>query len=440
MSQRHADSPEHSDVLASRAAALTLLGGVLREGKAIDTRFQKIAGKLEPRDRAFVRHLVATTLRRVGQIDAVLKTFTTRPPPPPVEDILRLGAAQILFLETAPHAAVDTSVDLVKRARQPRFTGLVNAVLRKVVATGQSLVAEQNWPRLNTPGWLWDGWTKAYGETTAHRMGEAHLSEAPLDLTVKDQATAQDWAAQLNAELLPTGSLRHTAPGMVQELPGFAEGAWWVQDAAAALPARILLQVLGAGADKSVADLCYAPGGKTLQLAAAGCAVTSVDSSEKRLLRVQENLTRMSLSADVLHADVMTWTPPQLFDAVLLDAPCSATGTLRRHPDLGYLKKRKDILAYPTTQTALLRRAATFLKPGGVLVYAVCSLEPEEGQGLVEAALPGTDLLPQPIDPGPLGLDPKWMDAAGAVRTLPYYWHERGGLDGFYIAAFKKKA
>lgn len=438
MSQRHTDSPEKADALGSRAAALTLLSGAVREGKAIDKRFQKIAGKLEPRDRAFVRHLVATTLRRLGQIDAVLKTFTTRTPPAQVEDILRLGTAQILFLDTAPHAAVDTSVGLVKRVRQPRLSGLANAVLRKVAATGKDIIADQNWPRLNTPGWLWDGWTKAYGETMAHRIGEAHLSEAPLDITLKDPASAQKWAKKLSAEVLPTGSLRRSEPGLVQEFPGFSEGAWWIQDAAAALPAQILMQATNPGA--RVADLCSAPGGKTLQLAAAGYTVTSLDSSEKRLERVQENLDRVGFKADVVHADVMQWTPTDLFEAVLLDAPCSATGTLRRHPDLGYLKKRRDVVAYPGTQKALLKRASTFLAPGGVLVYAVCSLEPEEGPAVVDAVIKEAGLSRVPIRPDPLGIDKKWIDAKGALRTLPYYWHERGGLDGFYAAVLQKNS
>ncbi len=440
MSQRHADSEDKTDTLASRAAALTLLTGAVREGKSVDKRFQKITGKLEPRDRAFVRHLVATTLRRLGQIDAVLKTFTTRTPPAQVEDILRLGAAQILFLETAPHAAVDTSVGMVRRVRQPRLTGLTNAVLRKVVSKGHDIIADQNWPRLNTPGWLWDGWTKAYSETTAHRIGEAHLAGAPLDLTVKDPASAEAWAADLDAELLSTGTLRRTTSGLVQELPGFADGAWWVQDAAAALPARILINALDSQANRRVADLCSAPGGKTLQLVAGGCDVTSLDSSEVRLARVQENLDRTSLKADVVHADVMQWTPPKPFDAVLLDAPCSATGTLRRHPDLGYLKKRRDVVSYPETQRSLLKRAAEFLAPGGVLVYAVCSLEPEEGQGVVDALLKTSKLSRVPIDPAPLGIDPNWIDGAGALRTLPYYWQKRGGLDGFYAALLKKNA
>lgn len=439
MSQRHTDSKGKPDTLASRAAALTLLSGAVREGKSVDKRFQKIAGQLEPRDRGFVRHLVATTLRRLGQIDAVLGGFTTRKPPPPVEDILRLGAAQILFLETAPHAAVDTAVGLVKRIRQPRLTGLTNAVLRKVAAHGPAMIAEHNVPRLNTPGWLWDGWSKAYGETTAHRVGEAHLAEAPLDLTVKDPSTVETLAKDLGAEVLPTGSVRHTQPGLVQDLPGFSEGAWWVQDAAAALPARILMHLLGAQKKARVIDLCAAPGGKTLQLAAAGCDVTALDSSSTRIARVNENLERMNLRATVIHADAVTWKAPDLFDAALLDAPCSATGTMRRHPDLGYLKKRRDVVGYPETQKRLFTRAADFLKPGGILVYAVCSLEPEEGPGVIEAALSATSLKQISINPGSFGLDPAWCDDKGGIRTFPFYWQNRGGLDGFYIAAFRKR-
>jgi 16S rRNA (cytosine967-C5)-methyltransferase len=286
MSQRHADRHDRPDALSSRAAALALLSGAVRDGQAVDARFGSITATLEARDRAFVRHLVATTLRRLGQIDAVIKAFVSRPPPDPVMDVLRLGAAQILFLETAPHAAVDTAVGLVKRIRQPRLSGLVNAVLRKVAAQGPAIITEQFAARLNTPGWLWDGWVKAYGEKTAAKIAAAHLSEAPLDLTLKNPTSPDDLAAKLAAEILPTGSLRRTAGGVVQDLPGFTDGMWWVQDTAAALPALALLHALGDAAEKSVADLCAAPGGKTLQLAAAGCAVTAVDVMSDRLKRV----------------------------------------------------------------------------------------------------------------------------------------------------------
>lgn len=438
MSQRHADAKGGPDELASRAAALKLLDGALQDGAAIDRRFQKIAGGLEPRDRGFVRHLVATTLRRLGQIDAIIATFVNRAPPAPVDNILRLGAAQILFLETAPHAAVDTSVNMVKRARQPRMTGLVNAVLRKVASQGPALLADHNVPRLNTPGWLWDGWTKAYSETVAHRIGEAHMSEAPLDLTLKDPETAQTWADKLDAVVLPSGSLRRTAPGQVQELPGFEEGAWWVQDAAAALPAKVLLNAMKNTDGESVADLCSAPGGKTLQLAAAGCAVSSVDTSDTRLLRVSENLARTSLTADAIPADVLDWAPPQPLNAVLLDAPCSATGTMRRHPDLGYIKRRKDVRAFPATQKALLKRAASFLAPGGVLVYAVCSLEVEEGPDVVETVAMDASLKQVRIKTEGLGVPQKWVDKTGALRTFPYHWQDQGGVDGFYIALLSK--
>ncbi len=425
--------------VSSRAAALTLLSGALREGRTVDSRFQKAAGSLEARDRAFVRLLVATTLRRLGQIDAVLAAFVSRRPLPPVEDTLRLGAAQLLFLDTAPHAAVDTAVELVKRVRQQKMSGLVNAVLRKVSAKGKAMLAEQDAARLNTPGWLWQGWVKAYGEDTAHAIAAAHLTEAPLDLSLKDPDTADALATSLKAALLPTGTVRCASSGLIQDLPGFSDGAWWVQDAAAALPARVLLQALDAAQGKSVADLCAAPGGKTLQLASAGCAVTAVDTSDIRLKRLHENIARVGVKAEVVNKDVSAWNPKDQFDGVLLDAPCSATGTLRRHPDLGYLKTRKDIAAFAKSQKALFNSAAGLVRPGGILVCAVCSLEPAEGPAVVDAILESReDLSRAPIDPKALGVDPSWIDADGALRTLPHYWPERGGLDGFYVALLKK--
>ncbi len=427
-----------SDTVASRAAALALLSGALRDGQAVDTRFQKAASTLEARDRAFVRLLVATALRRLGQIDAVLAHFVNRTPPAPVEDILRLGAAQLLFLDTAPHAAVDTAVQLVKKVRHPKMSGLVNAVLRRVADQGKGLMADHDAPRLNTPDWLWQRWVRTFGEDGAHRIAEAHLHEAPLDLTLKDAGSTEKWATELKADVLSTESLRCPMTGLVQELPGFQDGAWWVQDAAAALPARVLLQALGDTNDKTIADLCAAPGGKTLQLAAAGCRVTAVDKSNKRLDRLRDNLKRSGLPADVIQADVEKWQPKQSFDAVLLDAPCSATGTLRRHPDLTYLKGDKDIKKFPEHQKALLKRAVGFLKPAGHLIYAVCSLEPEEGQGVVDAVVGDGGLSQVPIDPNPLGVDPAWIEDTGALRTVPCYWSKSGGMDGFYIALLKK--
>jgi 16S rRNA (cytosine967-C5)-methyltransferase len=260
-------------------------------------------------------------------------------------------------------------------------------------------------------------------------VANTHLVEAPVDITLKDPSAAH----QLDARALPTGSLRLNDHGRIDTLPGFAEGTWWVQDAAAALPARILLSALGVPKGKTVIDLCAAPGGKTLQLAAAGCAVTAVDNSEKRLALVRDNLTRIKLSAEVVAADALSWRPAQLADAVLLDAPCSSTGTIRRHPDLPHLKKEKDIPKLAQRQRDLLAAAARMLKPGGVLVYSVCSLEPEEGEGVIAAA---ADVgLRQEIA---TSIPAEFISPVGALRTLPSQWAEMGGLDGFYAALLRK--
>jgi 16S rRNA (cytosine967-C5)-methyltransferase len=411
----------------ARAAALRLLTDVLRHGRALDDNFDAAVQGLEDRDRAFARLLAATTLRRLGQIDSALAQFMERTPPAMIQDMLRLSAAQILFVGTPAHAAVTTGVELAKRAGYVKFTGLVNAVLRRLTEKGAEIVAGQDATKLNTPGWMWRRWAAAYGEAVVRRIAEAHLIEAPTDVTLKDSTAAH----QLDFEVLPTGSLRLNDHGRIDTLPGFADGAWWVQDAAAAMPARILLSVLGEGRGKTVIDLCAAPGGKTLQLAAAGCAVTAVDSSAKRLKLVHENLQRTRLSANVITADALAWRPDHLADAVLLDAPCSSTGTIRRHPDLPYLKKEKDIPKLAQRQRDLLAAAAEMLKPSGVLVYSVCSLEPEEGEGVIAAA----DLQRQTITNPELA---EFLTAEGALRTLPGMWSERGGLDGFYAALLRK--
>ncbi|MDX2143814.1 MAG: RsmB/NOP family class I SAM-dependent RNA methyltransferase [Rhodospirillaceae bacterium] len=424
----------------ARMAAYMVLGGVLRAGTPADEGFETAVGALEPRDRAFVRLVVATTLRRLGQIDAVLAGFLDRLPPPAAQDALRLGAAQILFVGTPAHAAVATTVELVRALDQERLVALANAVLRRLTREGAALVAAQDAARLNTPEWLRQRWAAAYGEDIAHAIAAAHLVEPATDLSLKDPATAPDWAARLSATVLPTGSLRTTASGRVESWEGFSEGAWWVQDAAAALPAKILLQALGNGSAKAVADLCAAPGGKTLQLAAAGCAVTAVDISSRRLDMMADNLKRMNLSATVLTADALTWRPIMPVDAVLLDAPCSATGTIRRHPDLPYLKSASAIPRLAEKQRQLLAHAAGFMKPGGVLLYSVCSLEPEEGEGVVDAFLgahPG--FVREAISPEAIGGQRAFLTPAGDVRTLSCHWPELGGLDGFYIALLRKR-
>jgi 16S rRNA (cytosine967-C5)-methyltransferase len=424
----------------ARGAALQLINSALRQGRAIDDAFDTAANGLEDRDRAFARLLTATTLRRLGQIDAVLNTFLEREPPALTLDVLRISAAQILFIGTPVHAAVATGVETIKRSPQTKFSGLVNAVLRRVADHGPAMVAQQNAGDLNTPSWLRQRWAAHYGDSTADLVGRAHLSEAPVDLTLKDDTTAAQWATALKGEVLPTGSVRLGDAGRIEALPGFDEGAWWVQDAAAALPARILLQALGESHGKRVADLCAAPGGKTMQLAAAGCVVTAVDTSAKRLERVRENLARVQMKAEVVNADVMTWQPAEPLDGILLDAPCSSTGTIRRHPDLPYIKSADDVKRLAIRQREMLKAAAGLLKPNGVLVYSVCSLEKDEGEDVVEAVLADeSSLVHEPVPASVLGGALEFLNSRCDLRTLPSHWSSRGGTDGFYAALLRKR-
>jgi len=287
--------------------------------------------------------------------------------------------------------------------------------------------------RLDIPVWLLDRWIKTYGEADARRIAEASLAEAALDLAVKDDGEA--WAARLGGVLLPTGSVRLKAGGRIEDLEGYAEGAWWVQDAAAALPARLLGDVR----DRTVADLCAAPGGKTAELAAAGARVTAVELSGARLTRLRSNLERLHLEAELVEADATTWRPEHAFDAVLLDAPCTATGTIRRHPDILRLKRPEDVAALAALQARLLDNAVGLLKPGGTLVYCTCSLEPEEGAEQISRLLAREPRLARsPIHAGECGIAPEWITPEGDLRTLPFHRPgtdtDPGGLDGFYAA------
>jgi 16S rRNA (cytosine967-C5)-methyltransferase len=420
--------------LASRQAAVEILVSCLDKGQPLDEALARHAGfaGLDPRDRAFVRLLLATTLRRLGEIDVVLAALIERPlegPNAAGRQVLRLGAAQLLFLGTPPHAAVDTSVRLIEDAHLPHLKGLANAVLRRISREGAAILGDRDPARLNTPQWLWASWAEAYGEETTRAIAAAHLIEAPLDLTPR--SNVDFWAGQLEAEVLPTGTLRRTGGGHIAELPGFAEGAWWVQDAAATLPVRLLGDIAG----KRVADLCAAPGGKTMQLCAADANVTAVDISARRMVRVGENLARAGLAAELVTADASKWTASEPFDAILLDAPCSGTGTLRRHPDIAWLKDEEDVGRLTLTQDRLLLHAVQQLKPGAMLVYAVCSLQEDEGLARIEALLARDSRLRRvPVQPAELpGLDGA-ITRDGDVRTLPSMWAERGGLDGFYVA------
>jgi 16S rRNA (cytosine967-C5)-methyltransferase len=418
--------------------ALDILGAVLRRRQGLDDALDGHAdlAHMEGRDRAFVRNLTATALRRKGQIDALLAGFLERPLPPKaavVGDILRLGATQILFFETPAHAAVDTAVRLTRVRHQPTYAGLVNAVLRRLAREGLARRDAQDAARLDTPDWLWESWSAAYGEATCRRIAEAHLVEPPLDLSIK--AETERWAETLGATRLSTGSLRLYPRGPVPALPGFAEGAWWVQDAAAALPARLLGPVAG----QSVLGLCAAPGGKTAQLAAAGAKVTAIDRAQGRVARLRTNLARLGLATETVIADAVTWRPPAPADAVLLDVPCSATGTLRRHPDAAWLRTADDVKALGLLQQALLEAAVSMVRPGGLIVYCACSLQPEEGAARIDALLgAGAPVARQPIAPGEVGGMAELITAAGDLRTLPFHLEREGGMDGFFAARLRR--
>ena len=422
-----------------RAIAHALLDAVLLQRRALDDALADSAGfaALAERDRALVRHLTATTLRRLGQIDALLAGFVERPLPDraaSARNALRLGAADILFLRTPAHAAVNEAVGLLRTPAARRYRGLANAVLRRLAREGSALSREQDAARFNTPDWLWRSWVDAYGTDTARAVAEAHLAEPPLDITAASEP--DEWARRLEAEILPTGSLRRAA-APVGNLPGFRDGGWWVQDAAAALPARVLLAGLD---DPRVADLCAAPGGKTAQLAASGARVTALDISPGRLERLRENLARLRLRAELVEADLLRWTPPAPFDAVLLDAPCSGTGTIRRHPDIALNKTADDVARMAALQRALLDAAAKAVRSGGRLVYAVCSLQPEEGPAAVEAflsAAPGFRRLP--IGAGEVEGTEPFLTPDGDIRTLPCHLAERGGIDGFYVCRLERR-
>jgi 16S rRNA (cytosine967-C5)-methyltransferase len=407
----------------TRSAALALLSAVLDRHRSLDEALDQLPG-MDQRDRAAAHRLAAAALRRRGTIDAVLEPFLKRVPPDAVMHILRLGAAGLLFLETPPHAAVATAVGLARMRGFDKFTGLVNAVLRRVSEQGPAMLNELDGPRLDTPPWLWSAWGRE-----ARRIATAHYTEAPLDLTLKAGATPPE-----GARMLPGGSWRMAAGTRLAELPGFAEGDFWVQDAAASLPARLLHLQSG----ERAADLCAAPGGKTAQMVAAGAKVFAIELRADRIRRLEDNLGRLGLAAEVVQADAARWNPAEPLDAVLLDAPCSATGTIRRHPDVPYLKQRGDIVGLTETQDRLLAAAAGMLKPGGRLVYAVCSLQPEEGADRARTALATLPLVADPILPAEVPGLADALTPEGFLRTHPGLWPEEGGLDGFFIARFRR--
>jgi 16S rRNA (cytosine967-C5)-methyltransferase len=438
-------APTEVPGLAARRVAADLLDGVLRRHRPLDEQLDGNEANpglvaLEERDRALARKLVATVLRRLGTLRHLLASALDRGFPadaPRVETILLIGAAQIFWLDVPDHAAVDLAVRLAQADRRAaRYPGLVNAVLRRMSRDGRAALVGLDMAALDTPDWLMARWIAAYGGGVAHAIAAMHGEEPPLDLTVKQDPDG--WAARLRGRALATGTIRMVAHGPVSLQPGYAEGAWWVQDAAAALPVRLL----GAVAGRRIADLCAAPGGKTAQLAAAGARVTAVDRSPARLARLRDNLARLGLAAETVAADALEWQP-EPFDAVLVDAPCSSTGTIRRHPDIPWLKREADVAAMVALQGRLLDRSATLVRPGGTLVYCTCSLEPEECEMQVAALLARSpELVRRPLTPAEVGGYAEFVTAAGDLRTLPCHWPDpdprMAGLDGFYAARLER--
>ena len=435
-------APDAQVGLPARRAAVELLDAVLRKKQPLGDILSRsldggVMSDLPQRDRALARLIVATSLRRKGQLDQVLNAFMERGMPEKsgsLYPILLSAAAQLVFLKTPPHAAIDLAVRLAQYdPRAKRYDKLVNAVLRRVADQGEAIAAGLDAARVNTPDWLWSRWVQRWGEERTRAIAKTHLIEPPLDLTVKSDPEA--WAERVDGRVLPTRSVRLLPKGRIDQLPGYAEGGWWIQDTAASLPARLLSDVSG----KRVADLCAAPGGKTAQLVQAGASVVAVDASKTRLKLLEGNLTRLGLEAETVLADVATWHPEERFDAILLDAPCSATGTIRRHPDIPYTKSPQDIEALSALQARLLDNAASLLKPGGRLVYATCSLEVEEGEAQVAALLGRNDLIRlDPISPNEVNGDPECVWTSGLLRTFPYQLKldspEWSGMDGFFAA------
>lgn len=421
----------------ARGQGLALLEAVFGRRQRLDDALAELPADdlLARRDRAMARKLAATVLRRCGELDALIdaRLQTAMPRRRHVRNILRQGVAELLFVGTPSYAAVDGAVELAKTVGAGHYAGLINGMLRSIDRAAPALLDEPRAARRNTPDWLWRSWSDAYGPERASAIAVAHMREPRLDLTVKTDAP--EWANRLGATVLPTGSLRLAHRGPIAELDGFADGAWWVQDAAAALPVGLLGEVDG----KSVLDMCAAPGGKAAQLASRGADVTAIDRSPKRLDIVRQNFARLGLSVGLEQADARSYAPGRKFDAILLDAPCSATGTIRRHPDIARLKTPQDVARAVDIQRAMLVNAVALLVPGGTLVYAVCSLEPAEGPEQVRALLAGgAPVALEPVVPEMIGGLETCIAEDGTLRTLPSHLAAEGGMDGFYAARLRR--
>ena len=439
------EDPNLHPGLAARVAAAAIICDVVQGGHTLDERFAPEAassrlGALEERDRGLARSIATVALRRLGTIRLALSQLVEKGLPRncgPLEWILIAGGAQLLFLDTPDHAAVDLAVRATRLdPKSAPFANLVNGVLRNIARRREEFLELSDPLDDDIPHWLAARWRRIYGEDNAHAIAATMRDEPTLDLTVKSDP--QGWAEKLGGRVLPTGSVRIDSHTPIPELEGYADGEWWVQDASAALPARIL----DVKAGERVLDLCAAPGGKTAQLALAGADVVALDRSAERLKTLAVNLQRLHLSAAVAVGDAAAYKS-EPFDAILVDAPCAATGTARRSPDVLWTKKPSDLKSLSELQTKILDRAASLLKPGGRLVYCTCSLEPEEGEAQIAALLRrNPDLLREKIDPADYGLPEQAATPEGDLRLLPFLLPapdpRQRGMDGFFVARLKR--
>ncbi|MEP3248394.1 MAG: 16S rRNA (cytosine(967)-C(5))-methyltransferase RsmB [Sneathiella sp.] len=423
-----------------RARAVLILSRVLGKNQPLEDVLPEGLKNLSPKDRALCRAIASTCLRHLGIIDHLIDKMVDRPLPQKaanIRQIIRIGITQILFLNIPPHAAVHDTVQLVPE--NSKFRGLVNALLRRTDRQGAKLLGKIDQAKRNLPEWLWKSWADFYGEDRAREIALAHLREAPLDITVKSEA--ESWAEKLSAIKLPTGSLRRSAGGQVTDLAGFDAGEWWIQDAAAAIPAYLFKDIN----NKTVLDICAAPGGKTAQLAAMGAEVTALDRSKIRLKRLTENMDRLGFTVTVQTADATTFKTDAPVDAVLLDAPCSSTGTIRRHPDVAWLKTEDDLKKLVQLQSRLLDATIGLLKSGGTLVYSTCSLQPEEGERQIESFLARhPEMKRDSVSPSEVGGLEEILNENGEIRCLPCHMkneekQELGGMDGFFACRLIKE-
>ena len=418
--------------LTARRAALSILSAVLQKRRPLDAGLDQLAG-LPTRDAGFARALVSETLRHMGALDATLRKFMAKPLAPhkagTASEILLLGACELLVLKVAAHAAVDAANQLAAKDKKAvHFKPLINAVLRKLAQDGEAVLSGLDRERLSTPDWLWTRWTAQYGAATTRQIARAHQQEAPIDIVLK----SPDVAVPPSEALF--GSVRRLSdPGRIEDLPGFADGDWWVQDAAATLPALLLGDVAG----KTVIDLCAAPGGKTMQLAARGAKVIGVEIDATRAARIAENLARTKLTAEIVQSDARDFqgTAP----LVLIDAPCTATGTIRRHPDLPWIKGAADVTVSAGMAYEILESGAAMVEPGGTLVFAVCSLAREEGEEQIASFLANhLEFARAPVTADELFGHSEWITQDGDLRTLPCHLGDKGGMDGFFAARLKR--